>query len=464
MVFSSISFLCYFLPTVLFCYFLVSKKWENIVLLLASLFFYFCGEPKYIIVLLASCIINYQTGKVIEKTKEKRKRKRWLILDLVINFGMLFYFKYFHFVIDNINQLFSTNIMIGNIMMPIGISFFTFQGVSYVIDIYRNEVKSAKSLWSFATYLSLFPQLIAGPIVRYETVSNEMENRSENWEERAKGCKRFIIGLAKKVLLANALGALVQTCSEMDAPTTLSVWMETLSVTLQIYFDFSGYSDMAIGLGWIFGFHFLENFDYPLIARSITEFWRRWHISLSTWFRDYVYIPLGGNRCNKWKQRRNITIVFLLTGLWHGANWNYILWGCYFAIILMIEKKFLLPFLKKHRLLSHVYTMILIVIGFIIFFHESLPEIGWYIESFFGGNNLSFLNSETLYFLRNYMGLLIISLVAMTPISQWLTKKKIFMKKGKYLWLENIYYLILLLLSVALIVDSSFQPFLYFRF
>ena len=329
MLFSSISFIYYFLPILLIVYFLVKNKYKNFVLLLFSLIFYFLGEPKYIIVLILSCIINYYLGKLIEKTN----KKIYLILALIYNIGQLLIFKYTDFFILNINNIFNLKLNYLYIVMPIGISFFTFQTLSYVIDIYKKEEQSAKSLLDFMTYVSLFPQLIAGPIVRYKDVSLELINRKTTYESFSNGIKRFVIGLSKKVLLANVLGEFI---NELTTITVFSSWLKPILYTMQIYFDFSGYSDMAIGLGLIFGFHFLENFNYPLIANSITDFWRRWHISLSSFFKDYIYIPLGGNRVNKLKWLRNIFIVWFLTGFWHGASWNFIIWGLYFEIILVI--------------------------------------------------------------------------------------------------------------------------------
>ena len=373
MVFSSISFLYYFLPLCILCYFLIPAKFRNKVLLIFSLFFYFYGESKYIIVLIFSCFLNFYAGNLI--IKYPKKKKILLITNLVINFGLLFYFKYFNFFITNINNLLNTDLPLLHIIMPIGISFFTFQATSYVIDIYKGEIKPAKNVFDFATYLTLFPQLIAGPIVRYETVAEEMENRKTTIPLVASGLKRFIIGLGKKVLIANLLGAFATSLDTLSSPTILSFWLKALAYTFQIYYDFSGYSDMAIGLGLVFGFHFLENFNYPLTAKSITDFWRRWHISLSTWFRDYLYIPLGGNRLGKKKQIRNILIVWLTTGLWHGASWNFVLWGLYFAILLFLEKFVWQKFLDKHKIFAHISTFILIIFSFIIFSTESITGI-----------------------------------------------------------------------------------------
>lgn len=463
MVFSSITFLFYFLPLVLLFYFIFHKKGRNVVLLIASLFFYFYGEPKYIIVLILSCALNYWFGKRIEK--DRKHAKSYLIVNLILNFGMLFYFKYFNFVIQNINGLFHTDFSILSIVMPIGISFFTFQATSYTIDIYRQKVSSAKNLWTFATYLALFPQLIAGPIVRYETVSEELEHRQETKQEVAQGIQRFIIGLSKKVLIANVIGELIAILTDLNTTTVLATWVTAIAITLQLYFDFSGYSDMAIGLGLMFGFHFLENFNYPLIAKSITDFWHRWHISLSSWFKDYVYIPLGGNRKGKLRQYWNILIVWLLTGLWHGANWNFIFWGLYFAVFIILEKAFLKDHLTNHPIFAHTYTFLLIIVSFVIFHFEDLNTLGQFLKNMFGFGHVAFSNVETIYYLRSYGIVLILAIVAMTPIKkviEQLTKKARWKKRIDRI--EPFYYIILFLMCIAFLVDESFNPFLYFRF
>ena len=464
MLFSSITFLFYFLPIVLLCYFVLFKKHKNTVLLVASLFFYFYGEPKYILVLLFSCLINYISGKLIEKMT--KYRTLILVIDLVISFGLLFYFKYFGFLIDNLNTVFSLEMVIPNIVMPIGISFFTFQATSYTIDIYRGEVKSAKNFWTFATYLSLFPQLVAGPIVRYETVQNELEQRKESKETFAAGVKRFTIGLAKKVLLANVLGELVAILAEGTASSILSYWIQAIAITLQLYFDFSGYSDMAIGLGLMFGFHFLENFNYPLIAKSITDFWRRWHISLSSWFKDYVYIPLGGNRKGIIRQCINILIVWCLTGLWHGASWNFVIWGLYFGVLLIIEKTLLKKVLKLHPHLARVYTFILIVISFVIFHFDDYHELIQFLKGMFGNLTIPLVTHETIYYLRSYGVVLLVSLFAISPLGKQLVNS--LAQKPRFNRVIDVleigYYFVLLFISVSFLVDEAYNPFLYFRF
>ena len=463
MVFSSISFLYYFLPLCILCYFLIPAKFRNKILLIFSLFFYFYGESKYIIVLIFSCFLNFYAGNLI--IKYPKKKKILLITNLVINFGLLFYFKYFNFFITNINNLLNTDLPLLHIIMPIGISFFTFQATSYVIDIYKGEIKPAKNVFDFATYLTLFPQLIAGPIVRYETVAEEMENRKTSIPLVASGLKRFIIGLGKKVLIANLLGAFATSLDTLSSPTILSFWLKALAYTFQIYYDFSGYSDMAIGLGLVFGFHFLENFNYPLTAKSITDFWRRWHISLSTWFRDYLYIPLGGNRLGKKKQIRNILIVWLTTGLWHGASWNFILWGLYFAILLLLEKFVWQKFLDKHKIFAHISTFILILFSFIIFSTESITGIGLFFQNLFNFT-LPFTNVETNFYLSNYLIILILAFIGMDPWIKNLYNKIANSKTGKKVLIiaEPMILMILLFIITGYIIDDSYNPFLYFRF
>ena len=463
MVFSSISFLYYFLPLCILCYFLIPAKFRNKVLLIFSLFFYFYGESKYIIVLIFSCFLNFYAGNLI--IEYPKKKKILLITNLVINFGLLFYFKYFNFFITNINNLLNTDLPLLHIIMPIGISFFTFQATSYVIDIYKGEIKPAKNVFDFATYLTLFPQLIAGPIVRYETVAEEMENRKTTIPLVASGLKRFIIGLGKKVLIANLLGAFATSLDTLSSPTILSFWLKALAYTFQIYYDFSGYSDMAIGLGLVFGFHFLENFNYPLTAKSITDFWRRWHISLSTWFRDYLYIPLGGNRLGKKKQIRNILIVWLTTGLWHGASWNFVLCGLYFAILLLLEKFVWQKFLDKHKIFAHISTFILIIFSFIIFSTESITGIGLFFQNLFNFT-LPFTNVETNFYLSNYLIILILALIGMGPWINNLHNKIANSKTGKKVLIiaEPMILMILLFIITGYIIDDSYNPFLYFRF
>lgn len=459
MLFSSTLFIYYFLPLLLIIYFIVPSKFKNIVLLAFSLLFYFLGEPKYIIILILSCIINYILSKKIETSKH---RKIYLIIALIYNVAQLLVFKYTDFFIDNVNNIFNTKIPFMYIVMPIGISFFTFQIIAYIVDVYNKKHKSAKNIIYFMTYVCLFPQLIAGPIVRYIDVENDMDTRTHNFDKLANGIKRFTIGLAKKVLLANVLGELAK---ELITETVVSAWIKPIAYTLQIYFDFSGYSDMAIGLGLMFGFKFLENFNYPLIASSITDFWRRWHISLSSWFRDYVYIPLGGNRVSKLKWIRNLFVVWALTGFWHGASWNFIIWGLYFGIILVIEKLLLGKYLEKTKVIKYIYSSIIIIISFIIFNSNTVSDILNSVGNMFNITNIDFINKETIYYLKSYLTLLIVAIIAATP----LVKNIILKLKGTKLntvinILEPLTYIALLILSTAFLIDESFNPFLYFRF
>lgn len=459
MIFSSIIFIYYFLPFLLIFYFLVPSKYKNLILLIFSLIFYFLGEPKYILILILSCFINYYLSKEIAKRKHSNI---YLSIALIYNIGSLLIFKYTDFFINNINNLFSTNIQYIHLVMPIGISFYTFQAIGYIVDVYNEKHKPAKNLLNFMTYLCLFPQLVAGPIVRYSDINKSLEQREHNYTNFSEGIKRFVIGLSKKVLLANVLGELTKS---LLTETVVSAWLKPIGYTLQIYFDFSGYSDMAIGLGLMFGFKFLENFNYPLISSSITEFWHRWHISLSSWFRDYVYIPLGGNRVSKLKWLRNIFIVWFLTGFWHGASWNFIIWGLYFGIILVIEKLYIGKYIEKTKILKYIYTVIIVVISFLIFNSNNLTEIYTSLKNMFCISNIEFINQETIYYLKSYSILLIISIISSTPLLKRIASK---LRKTKLKVLidilEPIVYLLLLILSTAFLIDESFNPFLYFRF
>ena len=385
MLFSSITFLYYFLVVLLLVYFFSPKKYRNFILLVFSLLFYFLGEPKYIVILILSGVLNYFFGNMVLL----KHKKFFLVVACIYNIGLLLFFKYTDFFITNINSLLGSNISLLYIVMPIGISFFTFQALSYVIDIYNGKSKPANSLVDFMTYLSLFPQLVAGPIVRYNDVFKELVSREVNYDNFSYGVSRFIIGLSKKVLLANVLGEFVGNLVDVNF---LSSWLKPILFTLQIYFDFSGYSDMAIGLGKMFGFSFLENFNYPLISSSITDFWRRWHISLSSWFRDYVYIPLGGNRVSKFKWIRNIMIVWFLTGFWHGASWNFIIWGMYFGFILLIEKLYIGKYLKKTKVFKYIYSLLIIIIGFLIFNTTNVSDIINSVKNMFLINKIPFYN------------------------------------------------------------------------
>lgn len=459
MIFSSIVFIYYFLPILLLIYFIVPSKYKNLVLLIFSLIFYFLGEPKYIIVLILSCLINYFLSKLIS---HRKKPKFYLVLACIYNIGQLLIFKYTDFFIGNINSLFNSSFPYMYIIMPIGISFFTFQALGYIIDVYRGKHDVAPNIIVFMTYVCLFPQLVAGPIVRFSDIQKELVDRTHTFDKAAEGIKRFIIGLSKKVLLANILG---EFTNHLITDTLLSSWLKPISFTLQIYFDFSGYSDMAIGLGLIFGFKFLENFNYPLIAKSITDFWRRWHISLSSWFKDYVYIPLGGNRVNKLKWIRNIFIVWFLTGFWHGASWNFIIWGLYFGVILIVEKLFLGKYLEKTKILKYIYTLLIVIISFLIFNANSMPDIFISLKNMFMFNSIPLTDKVTIYYFKSYFVLIVTSIIAATPLFKTISDK---IKNTKFKIVldivEPLSYLLLLILCTAFLIDESFNPFLYFRF
>lgn len=460
MVFSSITFLFYFLPIVLALYYLVPNKLKNLILLISSFIFYFYGEPKYVLLMAFSIISTYICGIFVDKYRGTKKSKIFLILEIIISIGLLIYFKYANFIIKNINLWLSQKIDLINVLLPIGISFYTFQMISYVVDVYKGEVKVQKNILKLATYVSLFPQLIAGPIVRYSTIEKQLENREYSINKFALGVRRFIIGLGKKVMIANVIGVLVNNFLISDDKSVLFYWLYAIGVMLQIYFDFSGYSDMAIGLGKMFGFEFLENFNYPYIATSITDFWRRWHISLSTWFRDYVYIPLGGNRVSKIKWLRNIMIVWLLTGLWHGAEWNFIIWGIYFGILLIIEKIFLLKRAEKTpKIFKIIYTLFFVMISFIIFNGNEIIEN---IKGLFGIGNIPIISKESIYYLKSYLVVILIGIIGATPFIKNIVKKEKIKKIINIL--EPIYLFSILLLSTSYIIDGSFNPFLYFRF
>lgn len=467
MLFSSISFIYYFLPLVLLVYFLVPYKFKNGVLLISSLGFYFLGEPKYSILLILSTLVDYTHSLMIEKHRGTPKAKLALISSIVINLGMLGFFKYADFFMLNANSLFGTSFTPLNIPLPIGISFFTFQTMSYTIDVYQNQVPAQRNLWRLGTYVTLFPQLVAGPIVRYKTVAAELTARTHSFENFASGVNRFVIGLAKKVLLANQLGELSLLSQSTQSPSVLFLWLGAVAFALQIYFDFSGYSDMAIGLGRIFGFHFLENFNYPYISKSVTEFWTRWHISLGTWFKDYVYIPMGGNRVSPLLWYRNILFVWFITGFWHGASWNFVLWGLYFALILVLEKHGIAKWLKgAPSLIRHSYVIFLIVISFVIFNNNSVPEVLTALNGLFGFSGIPVITAETLYYFQSYFVILGLAIICATPllkiIYEHLTLSALYQRISTAF--EPLSILLLLLVVTAYLVDASFNPFLYFRF
>ena len=461
MVFSSITFLFYFLPIVIGIYYIVPNKLKNMVLLLASIFFYFYGEPKYVIIMIISIIITYFFGILIDKYK--KYSKLFLILSICASVGILIYFKYAKFIIQNINLWLTNKIDFIYVILPIGISFYTFQLISYTIDVYRGQANVQKNILKLAMYVSLFPQLIAGPIVRYTTVEEQIEKREYSFEKFALGIRRFIIGLGKKVLIANVLGELTNLFLSSNDSSILFYWMYAIANMLQIYFDFSGYSDMAIGLGKIFGFEFLENFNYPYIATSVTDFWRRWHISLSSWFRDYIYIPLGGNRVSKLKWLRNILIVWLLTGLWHGAAWNFILWGAYFGVLLILEKVFLDKYLQKlPKMFSRIYVLLIVMISFIIFSGESMVQIMQNIGGLVGLTEKTLISQESLYYFKSYFVVLLVAIIGATPILKNIFEKEKLQKITNIL--EPVYLLLIFVICTSYIIDGSFNPFLYFRF
>ena len=461
MLFSGITFLYYFLPFTAL-YFIIPKKWRNLFLLLASLFFYFSGEPIYTLLLIFSSVSDYLHGLYIEKHRGEKSARIALISAIIINLLMLGVFKYTDFFIETLNSVLGFSIPLLNIRLPIGISFFTFQTMSYTIDVYRGDAHAQKNLSTFATYVCLFPQLIAGPIVRYRDISRELEERKSTLSSVSDGIRRFCVGLGKKVLIANVLGEFCASFTASDEKSVLFYWFNTIFFALQIYFDFSGYSDMAIGLGKMFGFNFPENFNYPFISRSISEFWRRWHMTMGGWFRDYVYIPLGGNRVSGIKWIRNILIVWALTGIWHGAQWNFVLWGVFFGIILALEKLWFGKVLDRlPALLKHVYTLIIIIISFAIFNANGLMGVLEDFRAMFGGANLPFINESLIYNLSSYGLIFAVSVFACTPLP-----KKVWAKITKYTrgYLEPVFCGVILIISTAFIINGSFNPFLYFRF
>lgn len=463
MLFSSIPFLYYFLPLVIITYLIVPSKLKNTILLFFSLVFYGWGEPRYLIFMLISIISGYVLGLLIEKYQDTKLSKLFLICSLVISLGMLGYFKYTDFFISNINSIFKSSIPLLRIALPIGISFYTFQILSYTIDVYRKDVPAQKNLISLATYIALFPQLIAGPIVRYSDVEKQLNVRTHTKEKFALGMRRFIMGLSKKILIANQLGEFCDIFLASNDKAVLFYWLYAISFMLHIYFDFSGYSDMAIGLGKMFGFDFIENFNYPYISKSITEFWRRWHMSLGSWFRDYVYIPLGGNRVSKSRHIFNIFVVWFLTGFWHGASWNFIVWGLFFFVILIIEKQWLLPYLNKSKVCNHIYVLFLVAISFVIFNAKDLSDALLTVGGMFGFVDCPMISQEFIYYVQSYGLILIMAIIGATPYPKQLFNK--FSESKKFMdIIEPLAVSFLILLVTAYLVDGSFNPFLYFRF
>ena len=463
MVFSSVPFLLYFFPAVMLGYFLCPRRMRNGLLFAASLIFYAWGEPVYVVLMLFSTVLDYLCGRAVDRHRGTPKAKAGLLVSVFVNLGLLCLFKYSDFLIATVNSLFGCSLPLPGLPLPIGISFYTFQTMSYTIDVYRGEAKAQKNIINFGAYVTLFPQLIAGPIVRYQTVADELEHRDCTADLFADGAKRFACGVGKKVLLANNIGLLWEAASAQAAPTVLTAWLGVIAYGFQIYFDFSGYSDMAIGLGRMLGFRFLENFNYPFLADSITDFWRRWHISMGTWFRDYVYIPLGGNKGGLAKQLSNIAIVWLLTGFWHGASWNFVLWGVYFGILLVLEKLFLLRWLKRlPAVLRHIYALVLVTISWTLFAFTEISKGAAWCKAMLSG---VLFDSSSLYLLLTYGPMLAICALAATPLG-----KRFYKKLGTRLGQRALTVvdcgglLCVLVMAAAYLVSGSYNPFLYFRF
>lgn len=470
MVFSSTFFIFFFLPTVLLVYFAASKKLKNFILFLFSLLFYSWGEPVYILIMLFSTVFDYANGLMIDRFYSKGKcgaAKMVLICSVVVNLGILGFFKYHNFFIENINALTGSNLSLINIALPIGISFYTFQTMSYTIDVYRREVSAQRNIISFGAYVTMFPQLVAGPIVQYKDIETQLNSRQITASGFFYGIKRFVIGLAKKVLLANNIGLLWEQISggSLSSLSVNEAWLGAIAFSFQIFFDFSGYSDMAIGLGEMFGFHFKENFNYPYCSKSITEFWRRWHISLGSWFREYVYIPLGGNRKGLKRQLFNILIVWCLTGFWHGASWNFVIWGLYFGVLLIIEKVFLLKWLSRHKILSRIYTLVFVIISWVIFAFDDISNVGLYLKAMLGLNGAGIFSSVSFYYLNANAIVLIACAVFSIDLFR---RQKQRSKINAFSYIVNAakfaVYAAVFFISVSFLVGDTYNPFLYFRF
>ncbi len=457
MLFSSLLFIFFFLPTFLLLYYLVPFKFKNIVLLIFSLIFYAWGEPKYILLLIFVTLLNYICGLIIDKNDNKKTKKSVMIICVILNISLLGFFKYTNFIIDNLNSL-GLNFNALNIALPLGISFYIFQTMSYTIDLYRNKVKVEKNFLTFLTYVSMFPQLVAGPIVRYEDVAKELQERKIDFNSFSQGLFIFLTGLFEKVLIANNVGHLHSLIvSDISHISLFTAWLGIIAYTLQIYFDFNGYSIMAIGLGKMLGFNYPKNFNYPYIATSITDFWRRWHITLSSWFRDYVYIPLGGNRVKKYRWLINIMIVWALTGIWHGAAWNFAIWGIYFGVLLIIEKLFIGKFIEKlPKICKHIYALFFILIGWLIFFCDDLTLLHHYISKIFVNSNI--IDNEFVFYIKNYMLFLISGIIFSIPIINKIKKTK-FIKM-----VAIVVYVFLFVVCICQLCSDSYNPFLYFRF
>ncbi len=461
MLFSSIPFLYYFLPMVLAVYFLAPRKAKNTVLLVSSLIFYGWGEPKLLFLMVFTIVLFYFCGLAIGARPSARWKKAWLLVSVVISLALLGIFKYADFFIGSFNTLTGLSIPLLRLTLPVGISFYTFQSLSYTMDVYRGSVPPQKNLLSFGAYVSMFPQLIAGPIVRYADIDRELEERTHSWEGFSLGMGRFLVGLGKKVILADNFALLMKLFRESDEKSVLFYWLYAVAFTLNIYFDFSGYSDMAIGLGRMFGFHFPENFNYPYLSKSITEFWRRWHMTLGSWFRDYVYIPMGGNRVRRGRWVWNILTVWMLTGLWHGAAWNFVLWGLFFGIFLMIEKW--VPGLQKlPNALRHGYVMLAVIFSFVLFNANSLSQAAGDMAGMLGLGGLPLISAPAVYYLKSYGLLFLLGILGATPVVKTLARKAADTKAACVL--EPLVLAALLLVCTAYLVDGSFSPFLYFRF
>ena len=461
MLFSSIPFLYYFLPAVLTVYFLVPRNLKNAVLLLSSLVFYGWGEPKLLFLMMFTILLFWFCGLAIGRAGEKKQKRFWLLVSVVISVALLGLFKYADFLIGTFNSLTGLGIPMLRLALPVGISFYTFQCLSYTIDVYRGEVPSQKNIVSFGAYVSMFPQLIAGPIVRYSDIVRQLEDRTHSREEFFLGVRRFLVGLGKKVILADNFALLMKLFRESGEKSVLFYWLYAVAFLFNIYFDFSGYSDMAIGLGKIFGFRFPENFNYPYLSKSVTEFWRRWHMTLGSWFRDYVYIPMGGNRVSRSRWVFNILTVWMLTGLWHGAAWNFVVWGLFFGIMLMIEKW--VPALQKlPGMLRHVYVLLAVIFSFVLFNADSMAMAMGDFAGLLGFGNVPLVTPAALYYLRSYAALFIVGIVGATPIVKRIGSRIGESKAGVVL--EPVFLAVLLLVCTAYLVDGSFSPFLYFRF
>lgn len=467
MLFSSIPFLYYFLPCVVVLYFLVPRRLKNAELLLASLIFYAWGEPKYVFLMIASILIGYVSGIGIGAFCNTGDGKKVILFfAILLQLGFLAYFKYADFFIQNFNRATGLSVPMLRLALPIGISFYTFQMLSYLVDVYRKEVPAQRSLLRLALYIAMFPQLIAGPIVRYSQIAEQLEQRTHSMEHFALGARRFVLGLSKKVLIANVLGELCEIFKASDDKSVLFFWVYGVAFALHIYFDFSGYSDMAIGLGKVFGFQFPENFHYPYISKSVTEFWRRWHMSLGVWFRDYVYIPLGGNRVSRPRWFFNLLVVWMLTGFWHGAAWNFVVWGLLFAVLLILEKLWLLKYLEKSKRMAHGYVLVVVVISFVIFNAVDMGEALTYLAGMLGVGEIPFVSAECVYYLRSYGRVLVIGMIGATPLcGQWIERVRKTSSGERIMnLLEPVVLVVLMLAITAYLVDGSFNPFLYFRF